>query len=327
MTRTKILLLLFLLLAIVSAGVIGYQAIEGWGFLDSLYQTVITISTVGFREVYPLSESGKIFTIVLVMMGISFVAYAATQLVSLIVEGEIREFFGKKRMEKVLRELKDHHIICGYGRMGVVVAENLRHEGASLAVVDIDPDRVKSALEEGFIAIAGNATQEDVLRKVGIERARAIAAVLPDDPDNLYLVITARSLNPHIRVVSKAMTDEGAARLEKVGADVVIPIYTIGGERMSVALTRPEVLDFIDIGHGRGKSIRVEEIILPSGCRVAGKTISESGLREKYGITILVIKRGSEVIIPGPSEILMEGDILLVVGDLEKFKDFMAVGA
>lgn len=323
MTKTKVLVLLFFLLAILSAGTVGYQAIEGWGFLDSLYQTVITISTVGFREVYPFSPAGKIFTIILVMIGISFVAYSATQFVKLVVEGEIREFFGKRRMEKVLKNLKDHHIICGYGRMGAVVAENLRKEGMGSVIVDNASERVQGALDEGFIALAGDATQEDVLREAGIERARALAAVLPDDPDNLYLTITAKAVNPALRVVAKAMTAEGAKRLENVGADTVIPLYTIGGERMSVALARPGVLDFMDIAHGRGGHIRVEEIELPTGCSIAGQTISDAGIRERFGITVLVIKRGQEIIIPSPSETLAEGDVLLVMGEPERIQRFL----
>ncbi|MEO0192963.1 MAG: potassium channel family protein, partial [candidate division WOR-3 bacterium] len=252
MRTKKIIILFFVFLGILCFGIVGYMIIEGWGFLDSLYQTVITVSTVGFREVYPISEAGKIFTIILVIIGVSFVAYSASQFVSFIVEGRLNEFFSKRRMKKLLSELRDHFIVCGYGRMGALVANNLRSEGQSLVVIDDDPELVRKATEEGFLAIEGDATQEEVLKRAGIERAKAVAAVLRDEPQNLYLTITAKALNPSARVVAKALTEEGKARLEKVGADTVILIYNIGGDRLSLALLRPEDLDFVYIAHGAG---------------------------------------------------------------------------
>ena len=323
MTRKKILFLALVLFGILTSGVAGYQIIEGWGFLDSLYQTVITVSTVGFKEVYPLSGAGKVFTILLVMMGISFFAYAATQLVRLVVDGKIAELFGRRRMEKALKNLKDHCIVCGYGRMGTVVAENLRVEGQAMVIVDRDPERVRAATEEGFVAIEGDATQESVLARAGIDRARSVAAVLPDDPDNLYLTITAKAMNPALRVVAKAMTNEGKVRLEKVGADTVISLYSIGGDRMSAALSAPEVVDFIDIAYGKGGRVRVEEIRLPENCRLAGRTIANTGFKDRYGITVLVIKRGDEIIVPSPSETLAGGDVLLVMGKPDRVQRFL----
>lgn len=323
MKKTRLPILAILLLLVIVSGTLGYQLIEGWNLLDSLYQTLITLSTVGFGEVKPLSPQGKLFTIMLVVIGISFVTYAATQLVQVVIEGKIGEIIGKRKMKQALKNLRNHYIICGYGRIGVVVAENLRLEGMSLVIVDKEAERVQAAIDKGFVALRGDATQESVLMEAGIKQAKGIAAVLPDDPDNLYLTITARSLNPGIRVAAKAMTSEGAKRLEKVGTDTVIPLYTIGGERMSVALTRPEVLDFIDIAHGRDRHIRLEEIRLPSGCRIAGQSIAGAKLREKYGITVLVIKRGQEIIIPGPSDTLAEGDVLLVMGEMARVQRFL----
>lgn len=323
MTRTKIFFLAFVLFGILASGVAGYQMIEGWGFLDSLYQTVITVSTVGFREVYPLSEAGKVFTIILVMMGISFFAYAATQFVKLVVDGKIAEIFGRRRMEKALKDLKDHCIVCGYGRMGTVVAENLRIDGQSVVIVDRDPERVRAAIEEGLVAIEGDATQESVLVRAGIDRARSVAAVLTDDPENLYLTITAKALNPAVRVVAKAMTNEGRVRLEKVGADTVIALYSIGGDRMSAALSASEVVDFIDIAYGKGGPVRVEEIRLPDNCGLAGRTIASTGFKKRYGITVLVIRRGDEIIVPSPSETLAGGDVILIMGKPDRVQRFL----
>ncbi|MEO0145770.1 MAG: potassium channel protein [candidate division WOR-3 bacterium] len=303
-------------------GIVGYMIIEGWGFLDSLYQTVITVSTVGF-EVYPLSDAGRIFTIVLLILAISFVAYSASQFVSFIVEGRLNEFFSKRRMKKLLSELRDHFIVCGYGRMGALVANNLRSEGQSLVVIDDDPEMVRKATEEGFLAIEGDATQEEVLKRAGIERAKAVAAVLRDEPQNLYLTITAKALNPSARVVAKALTEEGKARLEKVGADTVILIYNIGGDRLSLALLRPEDLDFVYIAHGAGKHIVIGETRLPPNCRILGKTVGKAGLKEQYGIDLLLIKRENNIILPGPSDTLAEGDMLFLMGEREQVMRFL----
>jgi len=323
LSRTRGFLLLSMLVGILLFGVVGYRIVEGWGFLDSLYQTVITVSTVGFKEVHPLSDAGKVFTIFLVVLGIGFFTYAASQFVKLVVDGRIAELLGKRRMEKALKNIRDHCIVCGYGRMGTVVAENLRSARQALVIVDINPERVRAALEEGFLAVEGDATQESVLLRAGVGHARSVAAILPDDPDNLYLTITAKALNPKIRVVAKAMTTEGKVRLEKVGADMVIAIYSIGGERMSAALVWPEVVDFMDIAYGKGGNVRVEEIRLPPNCRLAGKTIGEAGLRERYGISVLVIRRDQEIITPNPSETLLVGDTVLLMGRSDRLQRFL----
>ncbi len=322
MNMRRVLPAAVLLFAVLLAGTMGYWLVEGWNILDSFYQTVITLSTVGFGEVHPLSDAGKLLTVGLIIGSIGIVTYAATLIGRIIVEGEVQQIFQTRRMEKTLKDMRDHFILCGYGRMGLVAADRLRQDGHRLVIVEKSPDAAQRARNAGYIVVEGDATQEEVLQKAGIARAKGVAALLPDDPDNLYLTITARNMNPKVLIAAKAMTEAGALRMTKVGVDKVIPLYHLGGMQLATALSRPEVMNFLDVVAGHGQHVRIDQVLVPEGCKLLGQSLADLDLRGRFGITVLAVKRGQDIFSASPETVLQPGDIALVMGPADKLDGF-----
>jgi voltage-gated potassium channel len=308
-----------LFLSLLLIGTIGYHVIESTSFLDSLYMTIITIFTVGFREVTPLSKQGQIFTIFIILGGVGSVLYTFSKLAEIVYEGAINKIWRRKRMEKRIQKLKDHFIICGHGRMGNTVRERLEEENLPYVVIDNSEEGLITLKgKQDCLHIEGDATHEEVLIKAGIKRAKALAALLATDADNLYLVMTVKLINPSLFVLSKVMDEEAERKILQIGANKVVSPYKLSGLKMAQALIRPTLVDFLDLIIRRSElSLAMEEIIVKRGSRIVGKTLAECDVRRKANVIVVAIKKPGEDIVfnPSPSVDIDPGDTLLVLGD------------
>src|SRR5262245_3236237 len=240
-------LLALLILALMALGTIGYVLIEGWSFWDAFYMTVITITTVGYREVHTLSRAGEAWTIVVLLTGVGTFFFSFTLFMTLLSEGKWTERRERRRLTRMLDELTDHFILCGYGRMGEIIAREFSRHRVPFVVIDRSPERMHLAMEQGYAAIEADASNEDVLRRVRIERARGLVAAVSTDAENVYAVLTARLLKPDLFIVGRAETEDARAKLKRAGADRVISPYHIGGVQLAQTALRPAVVDFVEI--------------------------------------------------------------------------------
>jgi voltage-gated potassium channel len=316
-----------LLVLVISFGTAGYRVLERWDFLDSLYMTIITLTTVGFKEVHDLSENGKIFTIALIVGGVGTVLYVLRTGAQLILEGELQEIYGRKRLEKRLRELKDHYIVCGYGRMGKIIARELRHEDLDFVVIE----KNHTALgEEDLLIIEGDATKDDLLKKAGIEKAKCLISVLPTDAENLYVVLSARGLNPDLMIVARAGEEGSEQKLLRAGADRAVSPYYIGGLRIAHTVLKPAVVDFIEFATKSGNiDLQIEEINIGEGSELVGQTLDQCGIGRDLGIIVVAIKQsGGEMKFNPTFRTAMEaGDTLIAVGETSKLKSLEEMAA
>ncbi len=311
----RILYPLLFMVGVVLVGTVGYVLIEGMRPFEALYMTVITVSTVGFSEVKPLGDLGRVWTILVIIFGWGTISVLITRVFGAVVEREFTQIFRMRRMR--MRDLKGHYIVCGFGRMGRKAAEFLAKSRRPFVVVDIRGDRIQDAIEMGYLAVEGDATDEDTLRKAGVERAKGLAALLDSDHANLYVVLNAKSLNPNLFVVATALTEKGGKLIKKAGADRVILPFEWAGIRIGRFLVQPVVSEFLDI-----YQMRIEEIVLREGSPFVGKSLKELALSRTYGVYVIAILRGEEVIIPPDPDLpLRAGDILLVIGRTEHLKE------
>lgn len=314
--RQRLLAILYSLIIIVSAGIIGYMTIEGWSFVDALYMTVITLSTVGYEEVKELSEGGRIFSVVLIVFGVGAMLYTLTTVVQYILEGNLASIWGRRRMKDRIARLKEHVILCGYGLVGREVARVFRSEGVPFVIIEQDPAALQAAAEHDYLVLAGDATRDDVLREAGIQRARALVAALGTDADNVYVTLSARGLRPDLFIVSRAAMAESEPKLTRAGADRTMSPYMVGGRRLAMLTLRPVVVDFVDTTLASpGGELVLENVKVSPGSPLCGKTIAES--REYSGqTTILAVKKqdGSLLANPSPDTVLQVDDVLVVIG-------------
>ena len=318
--RKKLILVLGLIVFIVSIGTIGYIVIEGWNFLDSLFMTVTTLTTVGYREVRELSSSGRWFTIILIIGGVGTMLYALSTGAKFILEGEIQELVGRRRLEKKIRELKDHYIVCGYGRMGRIIAKELKSERVKLVVIEKNPVVLEN--DEAFV-IEGDATQDKILKEVGIERAKGLISVLPTDAENLYVVLSAKGLNPDLFIVARAGEEGSEQKLLRAGADRVISPYHIGGLRIAHTVIKPAVVDFIELATKSGNiDLQMEEIPIPEGSGLTGLTLDQCGIGRDLGVIIVAIKKpaGDMQFNPTFRTLVEPGDTLIALGEVSRLK-------
>ena len=309
------IVLAFLILVM---GTIGYMAIEGWNFLDALYMTVITISTVGFSEVRPVDSIGRFFTMFIVLTGVGFSLYVAGAIVQFMVEGRIRQMLGRRRLDRKISRLKDHYIICGYGRIGRVLTRNLRRRFPDIVVIEKDPGLVPIMDDDGVLYLSGDAAEENVLIKAGIDRARGIVAVLATDTDNVFLVLTARQLNPELPIFARAGREESKAKLKMAGATIVESPYEMGALRMAQRILRPKVTSFLDFAlSSKHKDILMEEIPVSPTSRIANVMLKDSGIRQRYNLIVIAIEKANQDMIFNPSfeSRIHPGDTLIAVGE------------
>lgn len=306
---------------IIAFGIAGYMGIEGWNFLDSLYMTIITLSTVGYKEVGELSSGGRLFTIILIISGVGTMLYALSAGAKSLLEGEIQGIFGRRRLEKKIKELRDHYIICGYGRMGKIICKELKGRHMKFTIIEKQPDILKE--EEDILLFEGDATKDEMLKKVGIERAKGLVSVLPTDAENLYVVLSARVLNPDLFIVARAGEEGSEQKLLRAGADRVISPYHIGGLRMAQTIIKPAVVDFIEFATKTGNiDLQMEEIPIQEGSHLIGLTLDECGIGKELGIIIVAIKRstGDMKFNPTFRSTVKAGDTLIALGEIAKLK-------
>ncbi|HZT65899.1 MAG TPA: potassium channel protein [Acidimicrobiales bacterium] len=298
---------------VVLGGTLGYWAL-GFSPLDAVYQTVTTITTVGFREVHPLTTAGKVFTIVLILVGVGTALYTFGVLLEALIEGQLAEMFGRRRMERKIAGMSDHVVVCGWGRVGRVIADRVSDKEVPLVVVDIDASRVANIEHP---AVVGDATDDAVLREAGIDRARALVAAMSSDADNLYVTLSGRTLRPDIFIVARARVTSSEEKLLRAGANRVVNPQAIGGSRIAALLLQPHVSEFLDVvSHGGDVEFRLEEVRLPTGSPLAGQTLRDSRLRARTGALVLALRQpdGSFITNPSPDTVVTADQVLIAIG-------------
>ena len=317
MDYSKLRLSLTLFLFIISFGTLGYWLFEKMGFFDALYMTVITVSTVGFSEIKPLSQEGRVITMLIIITGITVGTYTLGQVFRLLVEGELRIFLGRRKLEKTILTLKDHWIICGFGRIGKIISRELAADKVKFVVIEQNPAKIEALEGEQFLYLNMDATTEEALIKAGIEYAKGIVTAVRSDANNVFITLTAKGLRPDIFVLSRSSDDKNEGKLLKAGASRVVSPYLIGGRRMAQVLKRPTVVDFIDTAMMNGElGLSMEEAVIGAGSSLTNKTLLESNIRRDYGVIIVAIKKptGQMVFNPAPDEKLEAGDVVVVLG-------------
>ncbi len=304
--------------SVLLVGFVGYQVLEKVSPLDALYMTVITITTVGFREVVDLDAGGKIFTILLIAAGVTSVTYAALSAAEFVIEGHFRRIIERRRMDRRIAQLNQHIIVCGFGRVGRHLADELAREAVPFVIVDENEEKIEEVAAREFLHVEGDATEEHVLEGAGLQRARALVACVNTDADNVLVTLTAKGLRPDCFVIGRIKADENEAKMHRAGADRVIAPSTIGGRRIAHILTRPVVADFLDqvAGHG-GLEYSFEEIPVVSGGALDGATLRDAAVREQWGCTVLGVRHAEEGKLdthPSPETVLHGGDVLVVIG-------------
>ncbi len=312
-----------ILLAVVLIGVTGYMLIERWGFLDSIYMVVTTVLTIGFQEVRPLSAPGRILTIIISLAGVGTALYAATQIMEIIVEGEILGYRKRKKMDRRILEMRDHYIICGFGRVGHQVAIDFSAARIPFVVIDAKPETATELEPKGVPHLVADATSDEILEEAGIRRAKGLVACSDSDVANVYVTLSARNLNPGLYIVARASQLETEKKLKAAGANRVISPYFISGRRMAALVVKPVTSDFLDlVAHGGGVEFRLHEIAIPPGSPMALKSLADAEIRGKTGAVVLAIQKadGSFNLQPNASSVINQGDTLVVIGTQEQIE-------
>jgi voltage-gated potassium channel len=306
-------------------GTLWYSLVEGWKWEDAAYMTVITLATVGYGETHPLGSRGRLFTIVLILMGVVNLTYIVNRFTAAVIEGYFLEGIRLRQQRRLMESLSEHYIICGFSRTGRQIAKEFQAEAVSFVIIDSELESVQKAQEIGYIVFQGDATLDDTLLKVGVTKAICIVAALPSDAENLYTVLSAKTLNPGIRAIARASTEEAVQKLQRGGADAVISPYITGGKRMAAAALRPQILDFVDgMLSGTDRQLYMEEFLLDSDrCPFVGQSLQRAKLRSQSGALVLAIRRLDGKLIGGPTgdTVLMSGDTLICMGTAEQLRD------
>lgn len=320
MDYKKLTIAISFLVGTILFGTVGYHLIEGMTIFDAFYMTVITISTVGFKELQPLTLMGRIITITIITTGIAVGTYALGMIVKIFIEGELIKFFGRRKLEKHVSQIKNHFIICGFGRIGQIICEELFSENIPFVVIEKDLSAIGLLEKNGYLYLNMDATDEESMVKAGINNARGLVTAVRDDADNVFITLTARGLRPDIFVLSRASNIKNESKLIRAGASRVVSPYLIGGRRMAQVLKRPTVVDFIDIAMMNSHlGLMMEEAIIGPDSNLVDKSLIDSGLRKDFGVIIVAIKKSSGQMIfnPMPSEKLESGDVIVVIGKKE----------
>lgn len=319
---------IILLCMVLGLGTFWFAVVEeGYTVLEALYMTVITVSTVGFNEVHELDRSGEAFVIVLIISGWTVVTYTLGAVGRVIIEGSIHRYVGRQRMMREVDKLRDHYLVCGHGRMGDILCEELKREKALFVVIESDPEKIEILMSRGYLVVEGNATEDDVLKQAGVTRAKGLVAVVSNNVNNLYITLSAREMcreeNPGLYILARATDPSASEKITRAGADRVISPYAIGGMRIVQALLRPTVYDFVDVAtQSSGLDLRFEQVTVSERSGLDGLAIKDSGIRSRYDIIVIGIKKpsGRMVFNPGPDVILQNGDELIVLGKREQLK-------
>jgi voltage-gated potassium channel len=312
-----------LLIFIIAGGTVGYVTIEKWSAWDAFYMTIITVTTVGYQEVHRLSRIGQAFTVVLLLSGVGAALYTFTLLATVVFEGGLPKRLQRRRHERMLDTIKDHFIICGYGRIGSIVARQFRRQQIPYVVIERSAERVQMAIEEGALGVEADASREDVLKRVGIERARGLIAAVGTDAENVYAVLSARVMRPDLFIIGRAETEDATLKLKRAGANRVISPYQIGAVQIAQTALRPAVVDFMELATSSDNlELAMEQVTISAGSALSGRSIIEAGLRQRYGVIVVGIQREDSRIEfnPEPDTAIRTGDKLVVLGRPESLK-------
>ena len=300
-------------------GTLGFRLIEGWSVIDSFYVTVQTLTTVGYGDLPPRSLAGRGFAVVIMLVGVGGVALAASTIVQSVVQSEIVSTFGERRHSKRMQKLHDHYIICGSGRVGSHLVRDLQQAGAEFMIIETDGPRASEFTQRGLHVLVGDATLEETLKSAGVERARGLATCLPNDADNVYVVLTSRDLNPRLHIVARAAEEQAEAKLVRAGANHVVAPTIIGGHRMAVSLMKPAVGEFFDSIIGSKIGLSFEQVLVEENSSLVKQVLRETPIRAELDILIINIRRanGESVFNPPGDTMIEAGDILIAMGKVE----------
>ncbi len=324
-TKIRIRIALLAVASVIVIGVMGFHLLEGWSWLDALYMTVITMTTIGYGETHPLSFEGRIFNMFLIIAAVSSGSFLLATVTQAMIEFELGNYLGKRRMEKEIAKLRDHYIICGAGRVGRTVAREFRNRNVSCLIIEKDPDRAQWAMREGFPTLLGSGATEETLRAAHIELARGLVSAVTSDADNLYIVLTASGMRPDLKIIARASEEEATSKLLRAGASQVVSPYHFIGHRIAQLLLRPNVLDFIDTAFGSQRmDMQIEEVLVGASSPLAGKSLAASDLRQKTGAMILALKHsdggGQLDFNPSPDIVIHAGDHLIAIGSSDHLR-------
>jgi voltage-gated potassium channel len=304
-------------------GTLWYRQVEGWHWVDAVFMTAITLTTVGYGETQPLGDRGRMFTIALILAGVMTIGYIVNRFTEALIEGYFIEGRRIRQQKKLVESLTEHFIICGYGRIGRQIAIEFAAESTTFVIVDASSEQVRIAQSEGHNAIQADATLDETLIKMGVARAACLVAALPSDAENLYIILSAKSLNPGIRAIARASNEEAVQKLQRAGADKTISPYITGAKRMAAAALRPQVMDFMDGIVASDRSFYMEEFLIdPETCPVAGLSLREARLRSQSGSLVLAVRRQDGTLIVGPTgeTIIMSQDMLICMGTADQLR-------
>ena len=323
-TARNALQIISLLLLILLAGTLGYHFIEGWSLFDALYMTVITLATVGYGETHPLSTAGRVFTLFLILGGMGIILFGVSELTQFIVQGDIGGILRRRNMERTIKKISNHYILCGAGKNGHYVLEELIRTKRKVVAVEKDPKKVQALIDRGIPTIEGDASHDNILRSAGIDRALGLVSTLPEDKDNLFVVITARGLNPDLRIVAKVDDVEVREKFFRSGANSAVSAASIGGLRMASELIRPDTTTFLDSMMRDNSSMRVDEVKVGATTHYRGRSINQCDVLASSDIVLVSMRRGSAkrdfIFNPPPNTIMNTGDTLILIGNPEQLE-------
>jgi voltage-gated potassium channel len=314
---------IILLLGVVVFGTTGYMLIEGWDACDALYMTVISVTTAGYKEVHPMSRAGELFTMVVLTVGVATVLYSFSFVMARVVEGDLESRWVRRRRARMLDQLTNHFIVCGFGRMGLIIAQEFTRQGIPFVIIERDSERMQQAVAAGFLAVEADASSEQVLKRVQIDRARGFIAAVSTDAENVYAVLTARLLRPDLYIIGRAETEDAKVKLVRAGADRVVSPYQIGGLQLAQTALRPAVVDFVQIAtSSENIELNMEQVRIREGAVLAGRSIVEANLRQRFGVVVVGIQRsdGRMEFNPPPDAMMRAGDHLVVLGHLDQLR-------
>jgi voltage-gated potassium channel len=306
-----------LLILVTAGGTVGYVVIEGWSWWDAFYMTIISVTTVGYREVHQLSRAGEVFTTILLISGVGTAFYAFTLGATIVVEGGLAKRLRRHRINRMIDELDGHFILCGFGRIGSVIADEFRQQSIPFVVVERDPERVEEALERGIMVVEADASREETMKRLRIDKARGLVAAVGTDAENVYTILTARVLAPGLFIVGRAETEDAERKIRRAGADRVVSPYAIGAQQMAQTALRPAVVDFVKLATQAGNlDLAMEQIRVMAGSSLADRSLIEANLRQRFGVIVVGIQRagGRMEFNPAPDAVMKDSDQLVVLG-------------
>lgn len=313
---------LAILLAL-AAGTVGFTLIEDFLPFDAFYMTLITMTTVGYKEIQDLSRAGRIFNSALIIYGVTVMFFAIGVMTQSLLEMELAELFGRRRVKRMLEKLKDHYIVCGYGRVGRAAADELQRAGVPMVVVDRSPERTERAAAAGLLVLNADSTQDQTLLEAGVTRAKGLIAALATDADNLFVILSARNLNPRLKVAARAGEEEAEEKLRRAGADVVFAPYSSAGHQLALSLLRPHVVQFLDVAtRSVGLDVGIEQVRVRSGSEFVSRSLKQLQVRRELGVIVLAIRKadGQMQFNPAADAVIEADDFLIVMGEHDNLR-------